>query len=177
LLFFANLRLRGIKIPTPMVLRGMWPRIHNDGTMEFGEDVRVSGRVTRCQFGTSKSGRLILGKSVGINEGVTIFSVCEITIGDDAMIADYVSIHDSDFHAVSPNDPVRVKPVKIGRNAWIGRNSIILSGVTIGENAVVAAGSVVTSNVAANTLVGGNPARLIRAFDVPASGHYVRREH
>lgn len=175
MLFFATLRARGIKVPTPVVLRGMWPLINNAGTMEFGEDVRVSGRATRCQFGTSASGRLIFGKSVAINEGVSIYSVCEITIADDVMIGDYVSIHDTDFHAVSSRDPVRTKPVRIGRNAWIGRNAVVLCGVTIGENAVVGAGSVVTSDVAANTLAAGNPARFIRELVNDDPERFVRR--
>jgi serine acetyltransferase len=55
---------------------------------------------------------------------------------------------------VFPGQPVRVAPVVIGRNAWLGRNVVVLPGVAIG--------AIVTSNVAANTLVGGNPARLIR---------------
>lgn len=53
-------------------------------------------------------------------------------------------------------------PVVIGDDVWIGFRAIILSGVTIGRGAVVAAGSVVTKDVPAYTIVGGNPARVIR---------------
>jgi len=59
---------------------------------------------------------------------------------------------------------LRCNPVHIGRNAWIGVGAIILPGVTIGENAVVAAGAVVTKDVAPNTIVGGNPAKLIKTI-------------
>jgi maltose O-acetyltransferase len=52
------------------------------------------------------------------------------------------------------------RPVRIGRNAWIGGGAIILPGVTIGDDAVVGAGSVVTRDVPAGTTVFGNPARL-----------------
>lgn len=45
---------------------------------------------------------------------------------------------------------------------WVGSNATILQGVTIGDNAVVAAGAVVTKDVAANTVVGGVPARFIK---------------
>jgi acetyltransferase-like isoleucine patch superfamily enzyme len=52
----------------------------------------------------------------------------------------------------------------IERNVWIAAGATIIGGVTVGENSVVAAGSVVTKNVPSNTLVGGNPARVIRSI-------------
>ena len=56
------------------------------------------------------------------------------------------------------------KPIVIERNVWIAAGATIIGGVTVGENSVVAAGSVVTKNVPPNTLVGGNPARVIRSI-------------
>jgi acetyltransferase-like isoleucine patch superfamily enzyme len=56
------------------------------------------------------------------------------------------------------------KPIAIERNVWIAAGATIIGGVTVGENSVVAAGSVVTKNVSPNTLVGGNPARVIRSI-------------
>jgi len=167
LLFFIELRLRGVAIAAVPNLSGKPPRVRNAGTMRIGHHQLMHGRVTRSQLGTAPSGRLVLGDHVFINEGVSIFAVRDITIGDWARIADFTSIHDTDFHAVSPADAVRTAPVKIGRNVWLGRNVVVLCGVTIGDNAVVAAGSIVTADVAANTLVGGNPARPIREFAVP----------
>ena len=57
------------------------------------------------------------------------------------------------------------KPVHIGKDAWIGAGATILPGVTVGDNAVVAAGAVVTKDVAPNTIVGGNPAKLIKNIE------------
>lgn len=54
-------------------------------------------------------------------------------------------------------------PTLIGNDVWIGHGAIILGGVTIGDGAVIAAGSVVTKDVAPMTIVGGNPARIIRS--------------
>nr|WP_245481960.1 DapH/DapD/GlmU-related protein [Mesorhizobium sp. M7A.F.Ca.CA.004.08.2.1] len=56
------------------------------------------------------------------------------------------------------------KPVVIERNVWIAAGATVIGGVTVGENSVVAAGSVVTRNVPPNTLVGGNPANVIRSI-------------
>lgn len=62
-------------------------------------------------------------------------------------------------------DVVETKPIKICSNAWIGMNCIILKGVTIGEGAIVGAGSVVTKDVPAWTVVGGNPATVIKELN------------
>lgn len=59
---------------------------------------------------------------------------------------------------------VNSKPIKICDDAWIGMNCIILKGVTIGEGAIVGAGSVVTKDVPAWTVVGGNPAKVIKTL-------------
>ena len=57
---------------------------------------------------------------------------------------------------------LELKPVVIKQNAWIGAKATILPGVTVGKNAVVAANAVVTKDVPANTVVAGNPAKIIK---------------
>jgi acetyltransferase-like isoleucine patch superfamily enzyme len=57
------------------------------------------------------------------------------------------------------------RPIRIGRNVWIGFDACVLPGVTIGEGSIVGARSVVFADVAPWTLVAGNPARVIRALD------------
>ena len=61
--------------------------------------------------------------------------------------------------------PSEKHDITIHKGAWIGSGAIILGGVTIGENAVVGAGSVVTKNVGKNTVVAGNPAKLIKNIE------------
>lgn len=57
---------------------------------------------------------------------------------------------------------VKNKEIIIENDVWIGMRSIILKGVTIGEKSIVAAGSVVTKSVPANTIVAGNPAKVVK---------------
>ena len=68
----------------------------------------------------------------------------------------------SNNHDLYDHQVLTCKPVHLKRNCWIGAGATILPGVTVGENAVVAAGAVVTKNVEPNTVVGGNPAKIIR---------------
>ena len=58
------------------------------------------------------------------------------------------------------------KPVKIGKNVWIGAHATILPGVTIGDNAIIAAGAVVTKDVEKNAVAGGVPAKKIKDIEV-----------
>jgi acetyltransferase-like isoleucine patch superfamily enzyme len=111
-------------------------------------------------------GKLRIGDRVFLNNGVFVSCVHEITIGDDVAIANEVYLTDSDSHGVEGRK-VREEPIRIGNGTWIGARAIILPGVTIGSRALVAAGSVVTRDVPDDTLVAGNPARVIRTLVYP----------
>lgn len=109
-----------------------------------------------------------VGKGVFVNHSLTCMAAGGITIEDGVMIGPNVSIV-TDNHNLDNRMVLSCMPVHIGKNAWIGVGAIILPGVTIGENAVVAAGAVVTKDVAANTIVGGNPAKLLKTIDLPSN--------
>jgi acetyltransferase-like isoleucine patch superfamily enzyme len=105
-----------------------------------------------------------IGRNVFINQNCTFYDLGGIDIADEVMIGPNVSIITSG-HPLEPSQRRSVttgKPIVIERNVWIAAGATIIDGVTIGANSVVAAGSVVTKDVPANTLAGGNPARVIR---------------
>lgn len=114
------------------------------------------------------------GKNITVGKNVFINSCCcfqdqgGIFIGDDTMIGHQVVLatlnHDLDPKRRKDMFPA---PIKIGKNVWIGAHATLLAGVTIGDNAVIAAGAVVTKDVAANTVVGGVPAKVIKRLDYP----------
>jgi acetyltransferase-like isoleucine patch superfamily enzyme len=117
-------------------------------------------------FYTTGGPEISVGRNVFINQNCTFYDLGGLEIADDVMIGPNVSIITSG-HPIEPSqrrDFVIGKPIVIERNVWIAAGVTIIGGVTIGENSVVAAGSVVTKDVPPNTLVGGNPARVIRSI-------------
>jgi acetyltransferase-like isoleucine patch superfamily enzyme len=117
-------------------------------------------------FHTNFGRHIRIGKNVFINHACTFLDLGGITIEDDVQIGPKVNII-TENHPVDPSQRkmLNLQSVLVKRNAWIGASATILPGVTIGENAIVAAGSVVNKNVAANTITGGVPARIIKTID------------
>jgi acetyltransferase-like isoleucine patch superfamily enzyme len=117
-------------------------------------------------FYTESGVNIRVGRNVFVNQNCTFYDLGGLDIADDVMIGPNVSLITTG-HPVEPSQRrafVIAKPIVIERNVWIAAGATIVGGVTIGENSVVAAGSVVTKDVPANTLVGGNPARVIRSI-------------
>ena len=102
-----------------------------------------------------------IGENVFINWGFNTVSTGGITIKDGAMIGPNVSLLTAN-HDLNNLQIIICKPIVIGKNAWVGEGAKILQGVTVGEGAVVAAGAVVTKDVPPFTIVGGNPARILK---------------
>lgn len=97
-----------------------------------------------------------------LNARSTIACFHHITIGEGVIIAENVTIRDSDSHTIEGARQNADPAIHIGDHVWIGLNATILKGVRIGAGAVIAAGAVVTRDIPANALAGGVPARVIR---------------
>ncbi|MBS6464630.1 MAG: sugar O-acetyltransferase [Firmicutes bacterium] len=135
--FFS--RLTGQPVGEDFVL---WPPFYTD----FGKNIRV-------------------GKNVFINHACTFMDRGGISIGDNAYIGPKVCLI-TENHGIAPSERrmLTSRPVTLCNNVWIGAGAIVLPGVTVGENAVVGAGSVVTHDVPPDTVVAGNPARVIKSL-------------
>ncbi|TWH99995.1 maltose O-acetyltransferase [Luteimonas cucumeris] len=127
-----------------------------------------AGVVVRPPFHCDYGYNLRLGDGVFLNFNCVVLDVVEVVIGAGTQVGPAVQIYAADH----PRDPQQRRsglefgrPVRIGRNVWIGGGAIVLPGVTIGDDALVAAGSVVTHDVEAGATVAGNPARVIRMRD------------
>lgn len=107
-----------------------------------------------------------LGKNIYINKNVNMVSLGGIRIEDNVLIgpkAIIISInHDQ---TVQNRRNLMPKSVHLKKNSWIGAGAIVLPGITIGENSIVGAGSVVTKDVPNNTVVVGNPAKVIKKLE------------
>ena len=117
-------------------------------------------------FYTAGGDEIRVGHNVFVNQNCTFYDLGGLNIADNVMIGPNVNIITAG-HPLEPSRRRNItigKPIVIERNVWIATGATIVGGVTIGENSVVAAGSVVTKHVPPNTLVGGNPARVIRSI-------------
>ncbi len=145
------------------------------------EDIVIYNKVSLmgCALISMQHGKICLGNYVKIGSGCKIMSVDSITIGDYTAIATDVTIVDNNNHPINPEyrkymrtTPHKSdarswihsdhKPIKIGKNCWIGSDVRIQKGVTIGDNSIIAACSVVTKDVPANCIAAGNPAKIVK---------------
>lgn len=110
---------------------------------------------------------LVLGDEVDLAKDVIITTTGGVTIGKGTLVGYRTQILSANHEIPPPGLPIPpsgdvLGSVVVGAGVWIGANCVITPGVRIGDGAVIAAGSVVTKDVAANAIVGGVPAKLIR---------------
>ena len=147
------------------------PYIVGRGSIRIGRGVRLSGK---SSFGFGRGGAR--DPEIDIGDGTFIGHDCgfgvasSVTIGKRCLLAGGVRVRDYDGHPVAARDRREggaepadgSRPVVIGDDVWIGADAVILKGVSIGDRAVVGAGAVVTRNVPSDSIVAGNPARVVR---------------
>lgn len=114
-----------------------------------------------------------IGKHCIFGDFNHITCINKITIGDNLLTGKWVTITDNshgntDFQTlknIPPNfrDLTSKGPISIGNNVWIGDKATILPGISIGDGAVIAANAVVTTDVPAYSVVGGNPAKILKS--------------
>lgn len=125
-----------------------------------GEDVWVEPRFL-CDYGFN----IHVGDSFYANHDCIFLDAYEIRIGNRCLIGPRVCLytvgHPLDA-AVRRTGLENGMPILIGDDVWIGGNAILNPGVTVGDRAIIASGSVVTREVPADTVVGGNPARILK---------------
>lgn len=153
-------------IPSGAGLR-IRPRLYRLAGLRAGRGTVFSGHLHISGSG-SPSRRLHIGRNCYLNEGITF------NLGGDIALEDGVSVgmeclfltvtHEMggpDFRA----GRAQMRPVRVGRGAWLGARVILLPGVTVGAGAVIGAGAVVTRDIPPNTLAAGVPAKVLRNLE------------
>lgn len=183
--FKILMKANKVKYGKNLILKGV-PIIFNKAgaNLTIGNNVTVKssflsnlvGLYSRTIIITRTScAEIIIGDNVGIS-GATIYARRRIEIGENTCIGGNVKILDNDFHPIEverrnrllndsnggESDLVPAKPIQIGKNCFIGCNSIILKGTVLGDGCVVGAGTVVTGKFENNSVIVGNPAKVIR---------------
>ena len=171
--------------------------IRNGKNIQIGRGVSI-GRMCRIEVAvegaTGKEKRIVIGNNFRINDFVHIAAYQSVIIGAEGAIGARSFITDlnhgdfSDGKEFDINIPHRLrplssKPVRIGNNVWIGENCCICPGVTIGDHCVIGAFSNVVKSIPPYSMAVGNPARVIKRYDmntgtwcrVDANGNFLNR--
>ena len=172
------LKFMKIKYGKKLLLKGTPVIFNKKGSqIEIGDNVTIKssflsnlvGLYSRTIIVTrTNDAKIKIGNNVGIS-GATIYARKGIEIGDNTLIGGNAKILDNDFHPIEIEarrsdikEKILTKPIKIGKDCFIGCNSIILKGTELGDGCVVGAGAVVSGKFEANSVIAGNPARVIK---------------
>lgn len=179
--FKLLMKLTKVKYGKKLLLKGM-PIIFNKkgATLEIGDNVTVNSSFLSNLVGLysktiiltrTADAKIIIGDNVGVS-GATIYARNSIEIGDNTLIGGNAKILDNDFHPIEIEarnadikEKIASKPIKIGKNCFIGCNSLILKGTELGDGCVVGAGAVVCGKFEPNSVIVGNPARVIKVLE------------
>ena len=146
--------------------------IGNNLRMNNGNAANNIGYTSRCVFRVEGGATLSIGENVGMSQTVLCAIDADIIIGKYTLLGGGVKIYSSDFHSINFKDRREPEsldksnrksaPVIIGDDCFVGAGTIILKGVTIGDRCIIGAGSVVTKSIPADSIVVGNPCRMVK---------------
>ena len=187
--FKLVMKMTKTKYGKNLLLKGV-PVIFNKGgaTLKIGDHVTIKsnflsnlvGLYSRTIIVTRAPEAVIeIGDNVGIS-GATIYARKGIYIGENTCVGGNCKILDNDFHPIDAEERLRLlndvhggdaadliptREIHIGKNCFLGCNSIILKGTVLGDGCVVGAGAVVSGKFEDNCVIAGNPAKVIKRWE------------
>lgn len=105
-----------------------------------------------------------------VHVGLSNTIIGPVTIGANTIMAQNIVLSGLNHGYADPDIPIKnqketTSPIVVQEDCWIGANAVVVAGVTIGKHSIVAAGSVVTKNVPPYSIVGGNPAKILKQYN------------
>jgi acetyltransferase-like isoleucine patch superfamily enzyme len=175
--------------------RWLWLRVRHRGRLEMegpcfvcpgvkleiGPNARLRlGRWSWIGHGCKirvHEGEVSIGAKTVMGQECTISAYQHVSIGRECILADRVMLIDFDHGVVEVERPIRLqgiykRDVRVGHNVWMGYGACVLRGVSVGDNSIIGTNAVVTKDVAANAVVGGVPARVLRMREAPTQLHW-----
>lgn len=145
---WSNLKINFIERISPNVVL----EFNRGSKVTLGKQVRIH---SECKIKVRKGAELFIGDNMKMNYNCIIACHDNITIGEGTEFGPsvYLFDHDHDYRAGLKNNKYNTSPITIGKNCWIGANTVILRGTTLGDNCVVGAGCVVKGKYEPNSVI------------------------
>jgi acetyltransferase-like isoleucine patch superfamily enzyme len=132
-----------------------------------GGQIRIGRNVCICrsvEFSVIKNAELIISDGVFLGRGTVISVHRQVSVGGNALVAEYVSIHDNnrqtrDDQLLVCRQGFKAEALSIGEDCWIGAKAVLVKGSGLGRRCVLGAGAVLTKKLPDNTVAAGVPAR------------------
>lgn len=136
----------------------------DNNTLIIEDKARLIGGAKIVMEGNST---IRIGYNAGIRKVDFLSKNANIEIGELCMFSNNIIVRNHDSHRVLNLEDDKItnppKDIVLGKHVWIGQNVTILKGVTIGDNSVLALGSVVTKSCPNNSIMAGNPAKIVKS--------------
>lgn len=180
--FKLLIKLNKVKYGKSLLLKGI-PVIFNQSGAKLiiGDNVTIKSSFLSNLVGLyqrtiivtrTAEAEIYIGNNVGIS-GATIYARKSIIIGENTHIGGNTKIMDNDFHPLEIEarnadikEKIGTKPIRIGKNCFIGCNALILKGTILGDGCIVGAGAVVSGKFEDDSVIAGNPGKVIKKMQV-----------
>lgn len=165
LYYYYDIFLRELKLN---IIKFKWLDLNKHNKTIVGNSIYdISFPIDKVNVGISTYGPLIVYSYGNIDEKLIIGNYCSISSGVLFILGgnhnyNIFSTYPFKYFINNEVESISKGPIIVEDDVWIGTNSIILSGVTLAKGTIVAAGSVVTKSSEPYTIIGGNPAKLIK---------------
>ncbi|MDH0673324.1 acyltransferase [Empedobacter sp. GD03861] len=136
--------------------------IHSTSSATFGQNIDIRNNFNLV---LGKNANLTIGDNVFLNNGCSINCLESIVIGENTLFGENVKLYDHNHRydtSQTYHKEFKTDSIIIGKNCWLGSNTIVLKGVNIGDNVIIGAGCVIHKDVPANSIIVNKQEQIIK---------------